>query len=140
MLCSDPHLPTSSSTRTGPTLIRAFHQKCLSSAAVHGDRNRERFVTDTCTASNQSEIALNSFFMRNIWSCCSSKDEDLEALRELLHDGVDVDSKNDLGETPLLLASSRGLERMTTVRFRAEISPTSRRPVSSLKLTTRTLL
>ena len=41
--------------------------------------------------------------------------EDVEKLQELLLDGVSVDSKNDLGETPLLLAASRGLERVAKV-------------------------
>lgn len=48
-----------------------------------------------------------------IWTC--TLDQDLEKLQELLLDGVNVDSKNDLGETPLLLAASRGLERVTAV-------------------------
>ena len=41
--------------------------------------------------------------------------EDVEKLEELLLDGVSVDSKNDFGETPLLLAASRGLERVAKV-------------------------
>ncbi|CAM9907301.1 unnamed protein product, partial [Laminaria digitata] len=48
--------------------------------------------------------------MENIWSCTLK--EDVEKLQELLLDGVSIDSKNDLGETPLLLAASRGLERV----------------------------
>lgn len=52
--------------------------------------------------------------MENIWSCTLK--EDVEKLQELLLDGVSIDSKNDLGETPLLLAASRGLERVAKVR------------------------
>lgn len=51
--------------------------------------------------------------MANIWSCTLK--EDVEKLQELILDGVSVDSKNDLGETPLLLAASRGLEGIAKV-------------------------
>lgn len=54
--------------------------------------------------------------MENIWSYTLK--EDVEKLQELLLDGVSVDSKNDLGETPLLLAASRGLERVAKVGIR----------------------
>lgn len=49
----------------------------------------------------------------DIWSF--TLNEDIEKVQELLQDGVSVDSKNDLGETPLLLAASRGLERIAEV-------------------------
>lgn len=52
--------------------------------------------------------------MATIWS--SVVKEDLEALRELLEEGgVGVNSINDLGETPLHLAASRGLEDVAKV-------------------------
>lgn len=52
-------------------------------------------------------------YSNDIWSCVLK--EDLGSLQQLLEDGVSVDSRNDLGETPLALAASRGLDRVTAV-------------------------
>lgn len=52
--------------------------------------------------------------MPDIWSFTLS--QDLESICELLNDGVKVDSRNSLGETPLHLAAGRGLERVAKVR------------------------
>lgn len=51
----------------------------------------------------------------NIWSFTLS--EDVESIGELLQDGVSVDARNSLGETPLHLAARRGLECVAKVRI-----------------------
>ena len=50
---------------------------------------------------------------KTIWSC--TLEEDLASLVDMIAGGVDIDSTNDLGETSLHLASSRGLERAAKV-------------------------
>lgn len=49
----------------------------------------------------------------DIWSFTLS--EDVESIGELLKDGVSVDARNSLGETPLHLAAGRGLECVAKV-------------------------
>lgn len=50
---------------------------------------------------------------KTIWSC--TVEEDLAGLDDMIAGGVYIDSANDLGETCLHLAASRGLERVAKV-------------------------
>lgn len=52
--------------------------------------------------------------MTNIWE--EVLDGNIAGIRSLLEDGVVVDERNWLGETPLLIAARYGLEDMATVR------------------------
>lgn len=54
--------------------------------------------------------------MANIWD--HVLDGDVVGVGSMLEDGVPVDSRNSLGETPLHLAARHGLEEMATVSAR----------------------
>lgn len=56
------------------------------------------------------------FYSRNIWSV--TLDEDVHGLKQLLDDGVCVDERSDIGETPLHLAARHGLEVVAKVFVR----------------------
>lgn len=57
--------------------------------------------------------------MASIWD--HVLDGDVRGVGSMLEDGVPIDSRNSLGETPLHLAARHGLEEMATVSARRRI-------------------
>lgn len=53
---------------------------------------------------------------RNIWA--ATLEEDIGTINRLLEDGVCVDERSDIGETPLHIAARHGLE--LTIKVGAE--------------------
>lgn len=51
--------------------------------------------------------------LRSIWCC--TLEEDVDGIKELICDGVPVDSRNSVGETCLHLAARHGLEVVVKV-------------------------